>query len=443
MTIPGPVTSVPLLDAAAARRGDEAAVAAGDTWTGLMGRAAGHLARGVHDLAGRGYGLRVAVLVGKGDNGGDGWAAAPRLQAAGAQVRVVAVDGRDTDVSEATGAFRTAWLGGGGWTADGTDHLEAVLAWCDLAVDALLGTGSRGAPRGPAAAAVRALVAAADRGIPVVACDVPSGVGADDGAVASVAVRADVTVTFGARKRGLVLHPGAAHAGRVVVGDLGPGYDPGPAAWGALTPAGARPPVLVPDADKRARGVVLAVAGAVGTAGAAVLTGTGALRAGAGLVTVAVPDAVRVEVAGRSDAGLMVRGLTGDRDGAIAGPDELPDLDGIDAVVAGPGLGHGAGAAAAVAHLRASARRLVLDADALNVHRDRPDHLTEHAGELVLTPHERELARIGGGDDGPDAWAQRATRVPELARRYDATIVAKGPGTLVAAPDGRVWVCPV
>jgi ADP-dependent NAD(P)H-hydrate dehydratase / NAD(P)H-hydrate epimerase len=94
-----------------------------------------------------------------------------------------------------------------------------------------------------------------------------------------------------------------------------------------------------------------------------------------------------------------------------------------------------------VAHLRAHAARLVLDADALNVHRDDPSGLADHVGDLVLTPHERELARIGGGEDGPGAWAQRAQRVPELAARYRATIVAKGPGTLVAAPDGRVWVC--
>jgi ADP-dependent NAD(P)H-hydrate dehydratase / NAD(P)H-hydrate epimerase len=96
-----------------------------------------------------------------------------------------------------------------------------------------------------------------------------------------------------------------------------------------------------------------------------------------------------------------------------------------------------------VAWLRRHAPRLVLDADALNVHRDDPDTLADHAGVLVLTPHERELARIGGGSDGPEAWANRVERVPRLAAAYDATIVAKGPATLVAAPDGRVWVTPV
>jgi ADP-dependent NAD(P)H-hydrate dehydratase / NAD(P)H-hydrate epimerase len=98
---------------------------------------------------------------------------------------------------------------------------------------------------------------------------------------------------------------------------------------------------------------------------------------------------------------------------------------------------------ALVAALRRRAARLVLDADALNVHREYPGSLAEHRGALVLTPHERELARIGGGEDGADAWAHRVVRVPELAAALDATIVAKGPGTLIAAPDGRVWVTPV
>ncbi len=123
--------------------------------------------------------------------------------------------------------------------------------------------------------------------------------------------------------------------------------------------------------------------------------------------------------------------------------DVLPDLAGVDAVLAGPGLGHGPGVAALVAHLRRTASRLVLDADALNAHRDDPDALADHVGTLVLTPHERELARIGGGSDGPDAFAHRVERAPALAVRYDATIVVKGPGTIVAAPDGRVWVTPI
>jgi ADP-dependent NAD(P)H-hydrate dehydratase / NAD(P)H-hydrate epimerase len=468
VTVPLELT---LLDAAAARAGDAAAVEAGDTWAALMERAAGHLARGVVAAGGgRGYGLRVTLLVGKGNNGGDGWAAARRLEREhGAQAWVVAPDGVDVEVSAETEANRTAWRRGGR-TSAGTDDLEAALGWCDVAVDCLLGTGVSGAPRGPAGTAAQALLRAHARGTTVVACDVPSGVNGDDGSAPDGAVRADVTVTFGGVKRGLVLHPGAEHAGRVVLGDLGERYDPeasgtgenqasgtgerqamdqtpgrAAARWAALTPAGAAPPVLGGSADKRERGVVLVVAGAVGRGGAAALAGNGALHAGAGLVTIATPEPVRIEVASRTDAGVMVRGVPADEHGALS-PDAvhaLPDLGGFGVVTAGPGLGHGEGTADVIAHLRAHAGKLVLDADAINVHRDDPSALAEHTGDLVLTPHERELARIGGGEDGPDAWSHRVERVPRLAQDLRATIVAKGPGTIVAAPDGRVWVTPM
>jgi NAD(P)H-hydrate epimerase len=189
----------------------------------------------------------------------------------------------------------------------------------------------------------------------------------------------------------------------------------------------------------------MVIAGSLGTSGAAALAATGALRAGAGLVTAAVPDPVRADVVGGTDPGVMVRGLPAGDQGAVAAAavHALPNLDAVDVVVAGPGLGYGPGAAEIAAALRRDARRLVLDADALNVQRDAPDQLAEHRGELVLTPHERELSRIGGGADGHDAWEHRVERVPDLARDLDATVVVKGPGTMVVAPDGRVWVCPM
>jgi len=448
----GTQAAMPLLDAAQAAAGDEAAVTSGATWHGLMERAGGHLARGVVAAAGgHGSGLEVLLLVGKGNNGGDGWVAARRLaREHGARCTVVAVDGIDTPASDEAAANRAAWIALGGRAVDGTDHLDVLLSRAEVAVDCLLGTGARGAPRGPAGEAAAALVRAHAHGTTVVACDIPSGVAGDDGSAAPGAVVADLTVTFGALKRGLLLHPGAAHAGRVLLGRLGVEYDRFAEAtttsrWSVLTPAGAAPPPLLPEAEKRARGVVLAVAGAAGTAGAAALTGAGALRAGAGLITVATPDPVRAEVAARVDPGVMVRGLPSDEHGGVHADavHALPALEAMDVVVAGPGLGHGAGARAVVAALRHHARRLVLDADALNVHRDDPSALADHAGELVLTPHERELARIGGAADGPEAWASRVDRVPELAHELQATIVAKGPGTMVAAPDGRVWVCPI
>ncbi len=451
---PAASTHLALLDAAAARTADAKAVAAGDTWSGLMERAAGHLTREVVRVGGRGHGLQVAIVVGRGDNGGDGWAAARRLHDEfGAASRIVALDGTDVEVSDATAANRAAWLARGGYVVTDERGLRAALAWCDVAVDAVLGTGVRGEPRGTAAVATRALLDAHARGTPVVACDVPSGVSSDDGSAPPGAVHADVTVTFGALKRGLLLHPGAAHAGRIVVGDLGARWDGDGRNWWALTSEGARPEALPVDADKRRRGVVLVVAGAVGTSGAAVLAADAALRGGAGLVSMLAPSAVRGEVASRVDVGVMVHEAPSDASGAFAptaadlldvSQRDVPGVDAahFDAVAAGPGLGVGPGARAVVERLLTRASRLVVDADGLNLFRDDPTRLADHAGVLVITPHVRELARLCGVDSDT-AWTERVERVPALATALDAVVVAKGPGTLVAAPDGRVWVCPL
>lgn len=433
---------LPLLDAKAAGAGDAVAVDAGDSWHGLMHRAAGHLARGVVDLVGGAYGRRVCLVVGKGNNGGDGWAAAPRLADLGAEAWVVSAAPLDAELSDEAADFRAAWLRRRGRVGTMSD-LRAALDWADVAVDCLLGTGFTGHPRGEVADAIGGLVARREGGMPIVACDVPSGVACDTGNAADLAVRADLTVTFGGMKRGLVLHPGAAHAGRVVVGSLGPRYRPPEVTWAALTAVDAVPPAVPPNADKRLRGTVLAVAGSVGASGAATLCAGAALAGGAGLVTLATPGAAQPLAAPVVPAA-MTRPLPDDGTHlTAAGVADLDDAGDFDVVVAGPGLGHPEGVRAVVDHLRTTSARLVLDADALNVHRDDPLTLTDHAGDLVLTPHAGELARIGGGEDAADAWAHRAERVPALAREYGATIVAKGPGTLIASPDGRVWVTPV
>jgi hydroxyethylthiazole kinase-like uncharacterized protein yjeF len=447
---------VPLLSASQARAADAAAIASGDTADDLMARAGGHLARTVTAVASRTYGLRVDVVVGRGDNGGDGWVAAPVLADRGAFVRVLAPDGLDVPTSGAATRARARWLASGGDVRTGLVHPHLVdrdgRAHADVVVDCLLGTGADGALRGTAVEAAAGVRAARAGGATVVACDLPSGVHADDGTVADGAVVADVTVTFGALKRGLLLAPGSAHCGRVVLARIGPRFadaidvatemDGRASGWWMLTAEGARPEPADPLSEKRRRGVVLVVAGRVGTAGAALLAGRGALAAGAGLVTLAVPEPVRAEVAGMHPA-LMTVGLPTDADGGLhADAVHALPLGGVDAVVAGPGLGTGRGAAAVVTHLRERCPRLVLDADALNVHRDAPDTLAEHprgdGAVLVLTPHERELDRLAG----EGTHRARTTQVPELAARWGAHVVAKGPGTLIAAPDGMVYVSP-
>jgi len=450
-------TVLPLLSAADARAADAAAVAAGETFEGLMARAAGHLARTVIEMAGRAAGLRVDIVVGRGDNGGDGWSAAPLLAERGAYVRVVESPGSDAPGSEASTRARDRWIARGGQVCTG-DVAAALIATdgrarADVVVDCLLGTGSSGPLRGGVAEAAAGIRAARDGGAIVIACDVPTGISADDGSVTDGAVTADATVSLGGMKRGLLLAPASAHAGRVAVAGLGARFDAAVAArrhqreadaavqWWMLTAVGARPDALDAHTEKRRRGVVLVVAGRTGTAGAAVLAGRAALASGAGLVTLAVPEPIRAEVAAMHPT-LMVVGLPADAEGGVhADAVHALPLDGVDAVVAGPGLGTGSGASAVVAHLRRTCRRLVLDADALNVHRDDPEAFADHpdaTGALVLTPHARELDRIAG----PGASVDRAVRVPALAARWGVTIVAKGPGTLIAGPDGTVFVNP-
>ncbi len=447
---------VPLISAAQARAGDTYAIDNGDTPAGLMWRAAGHLARGIIAPRASGYGMRVVIIVGRGNNGGDGYAAALRLtREYGAKVSIVALDGVDVDLSDEADAYRAKWLAGHGTVITTIEAARSAIGRADVVVDAVLGTGASGPLRGMAAPAVALLAFAHTTGVMLVACDLPTGVDADTGVVAPHTVPVTRTITFGAAKRGMLLTPGGHVCGQVAVASLGPNWDryvhglsDNPDTFMALTATGATPEAYRPDADKWSRGRVGVLAGVHGTAGASVLCANGALQAGAGLISVYAAPAVANELAGTLDPAVMLRRLD-PSDTAASGVAQAawvasPTLARTaDVVVAGPGLGVTADVRDTVLALLSTAPRLVLDADALNVMRDDPTLLGQHAGVLVLTPHRKELARIGGGVDGDDAHTFRADRVPQLARTLDATIVAKGPATLIAAPDGRVWVTPV
>lgn len=429
---------IPLYTPRQVRAMDERAYGAGVPEAALMERAAGHLARAILDAGGHGYGLRVAILCGKGNNGGDGLAAARRLLDAGVRPSVVLVEGAGTVRGLVAGQLRR-WRGAGGRLAG---RVEEALAGADVAVDCLLGTGAAGAPRPPYDAAIAALDTFDG---PVVACDLPSGVDADTGTVQAVAVHADVTVTLGAYKRGLMLWPARGHAGRLVLGDLDIVTAEDQPVASVLEPADAASllPVPPPDAEKRTRGVVVALAGSPGMAGAAIMVARGAMAAGAGLVTVATgdPDLLTAAVPEALTAGVT-----------LGNPDEAfrvvtSRLEYADALAVGPGLGHDERAAALVHRLvREVEVPIVLDADGLNVFRHAGDALADHAAPLLaLTPHARELTRLvgpGGEEDDRDAWDRRVGLVPEKAKAWNAVIVAKGPGSMIAAPDGRVWVNP-
>src|SRR6516225_2008050 len=294
----------------------------------LMQRAAAGLAAVCAGLVPRVYGSCVVVLAGSGDNGGDGLYAAARLARRGARVLAVAAG---TRVHEAGAqALRAA---GGRLTGPGDPDLPATMNAADLVLDGLLGIGGRGGLREPQAALAALAEAARTGGSTVVAVDLPSGVDADTGEVTGAAVRADVTVTFGTWKAGLLVDPGADHAGLTEFIDIGLGPYLPPAS--AIAYSGADVAVLLPrpgrESDKYRRGVLGIVAGSERFPGAAALAVGGAVRGGAGLVRVVSADAAVAVVRQHwPEAVITVTGAAGDEIGAVGR---------VQAWLAGPGMG--------------------------------------------------------------------------------------------------------
>jgi len=402
----------PLYEAAEMRAADAWAIEEqGVPEADLMERAGLGLARVTASLGAAGP---VRIVVGKGNNGGDGLVAA----------RILREDGHEVDAIAAG------------------DLEPEMLAGSGVVVDALLGTGFEGAPREPVASAIAAINA---QGAPVVACDVPSGVNASTGEVEGEAVRAAVTASFHGPKVGLYVDPGKEHAGRVETIEIGiPRGAPAPAAAGLISE---RVLDLYPrrprGGSKFDSGVVVVVGGSMGLSGAPTMAARSAQRAGAGYVQVAVPGPVQPAV----DLRLleqMSRGLPDD-DGfhtpaGIADVEEMAERAG--AVVLGPGIGRAEGAQefARGAALAVEAPLLV-DADGLNAHAGRLDLFRERDAATVLTPHEAELGRLLGLETGEVA-AHRLECAREAAELSGAVVLLKGDDTIVARPGGPVAVSP-
>lgn len=396
----------------------------------LMQRAAHGLANAViTELRSRGrrlYGRRVVVLTGKGNNGGDGLYAAAFL--AGRGMRTTAVLTSGAAHTEALAAFQRA----GGRTEDLTEvalgGLAAEAALADVVVDAVLGTGAKGGLRGSAAALVEAITEArrsAGEGL-VVACDLPSGVDADTGEAAGPVLPADLTVTFGAAKTGLLVDPGADYAGRVDVVPIGIEDNFPPPKLrrledhdiASLLPRPAR------RSHKYSRGVLGVVAGSTQYPGAAVLACRGALAAGVGMVRYLGPPDVADLVRQSCPEVVCSTGSVAENRvqawlvGSGMGPDDHDQLTRArDAV--GSGL------------------PMVADAGALPA---LPNQLAPH---VVLTPHAGELAsllqRLGGTEDREAVEAATLGAARNAAARTGATVLLKGASTLVAAPSGIVF----
>nr|WP_246851775.1 NAD(P)H-hydrate dehydratase [Patulibacter sp. SYSU D01012] len=418
--------------------------AAGVPGTELMAAAGGALADAVTATAPQGP---VVVVCGAGNNGGDGYVAARLLRDAGRPVRVLST------VPDERLRGDAAWARDG-WGAPGEAWDPAALEGAAVLVDAILGTGATGAPRGTAGEAIAALAAAGRDGTPVVACDVPSGVDATTGEVAGDAVPATVTVTFHAAPPGLWITPGKTHAGEVRVVPIGIPDDAAahvPAAWAGLLTARLLDalPTRAPGGTKFRSGHVVVAGGAPGMSGAPCLAARGAMRAGAGYVTVAAPAAIETAVLVRAPVEALGRTLPDGEDGGLTVHAVGPLLEAVGqhggTLVVGPGLGRGGSRPALV---RALAERVdgpvLFDADALFAVAGDPEALRSAAHPdrpAVLTPHAGELSRLL---DVPtdDVAAHRLQHARDAARRAGAVVVLKGDDTLVAAPDGRVGVSP-
>jgi NAD(P)H-hydrate epimerase len=411
---------------------------------------------GVVDAMERRYGpvlaLRVLVLCGRGNNGGDGFVCARRLQAAGAEPRVAVLGdpgGISGDARTHLDAMRRAGIEAR--AIDSEQALHALIAdrdaW-DFALDAMLGTGARGAPEGLIAAGVQALRDMDDAGTRVVAVDLPTGLDADTGTIARRTVRADLTVTFGWPKRGQILYPGRAFVGSLEVVDIGLVTPPAVEREAPELATDAAMAALVPARDPRAHkgsvGRVLAVGGSVGLTGAIALAAQASTRAGAGYVHVAVPESLNdiLEVKLTEEITLPMP-ETKERALASAAFDSIVDRSrACDALVVGPGLSRAPEAADLARRLVASvARPMVIDADAINAFEGRPDLLASAGGVRVITPHLGEMSRLDGTAVA-ELEARRIDAARERAASLRAVVVLKGAPTVTAAPDGRVTVNP-
>lgn len=373
----------------------------------LMRRAAAGLAAACADVLGRVYGSRVVLLVGSGDNGGDALYAGAGLARRGAGVHAVLL------APERAHAGGLAALRRAGGRVAGTDGAEGLIERADLVVDGIVGIGGRGGLRPdavPLADAARRARAA------VVAVDLPSGVDADTGEVRGAAVRADLTVTFGTHKPGLLIDPAREYAGSVRLVDIGLSL-PGEAELEALQHVDVARLLPVPGAgsDKYRRGVVGIAAGSARYPGAAVLAVAGALRGGAGAVRYVGPagDAV----ISRFPETLVSHG----------GPKRAGR---VQAWVVGPGAGDDA---ATVAEVLGADVPVLIDADGLRL--AEVTAVRGRGAPTLMTPHAGEAAALLGVERG-EVEAGRLGAVRELAGRYGATVLLKGSTTLIASSEG-------
>jgi ADP-dependent NAD(P)H-hydrate dehydratase / NAD(P)H-hydrate epimerase len=391
---------------------------------------------------------RVAVLCGRGNNGGDGFVIARYLHNRGVAVNVFIMGepsgicgdaGTHLDMLRRAGVAPEALR-----TSESAQAVGARLADYDILIDALLGTGLRAEVSGMFQLIIAAMNAT---GRPIISVDIPSGLSADTGALLGEHVRASLTVTMALPKRGLLLYPAAEHVGRLVVVDIG-----FPAAVREHATIGCR--VLeahaiasrlqgrADDTHKGTYGHVLVVAGGLGKTGAGALASMAALRTGAGLVSFALPQSLNAAMEAKLTEVMTIPlpesepGLLGEE----AAKRVVEWLEGKSALVLGPGMGtHPQTVRCVHEVLRQVRLPTVLDADGLNALAIDPERTGNIQAPLVLTPHPGELARLRRTTTA-EVQANRLAVAQETARACNGVVVLKGAHTVIAEPEGTLYI---
>lgn len=416
----------------------------------LMESAGAEVARKVEQVLDVLTGKTICVFAGKGNNGGDGFVAARRLHNKGAKIKVFLLTSKDEVAGDAriylnvlvnTGVDIVELTGERDW-----DKARFATAFADCLIDALVGTGFHGEISGDMAEIVKLINAA---GKPVVAVDIPSGIDADTGQVRGVAVEASHTVTFALPKPGLFFQPGATYAGELTVADIGIPVE-------VTGDSNIKQNIITADyvrqvlprrqawAHKGSCGRVLVIAGSQGLTGAAALTASSAVRSGAGLVTLGIAASLNPIMESKVTE-VMTKPLPETAWGTL-GPDAVPYIQKLaaacDVLAIGPGLGREEATSEVVQlTVRNAQCPLVIDADAINALADCTEILLESEALAVLTPHPGELARLTGLS-AEKINADRLTAAREAAADLGCIVVLKGAATVVAFPDGEVFINP-
>ena len=392
---------------------------------------------------------RIAVIVGKGNNGGDGLVVARQLAHAGQPIQIFLVSPPESFVGDALTNLQIAQNLDLPITLilseDELKREESQIASADLIVDSIFGTGLRGGVHGFIAEVIEYIN---ETGKPVVAVDLPSGLSADTGIAEGVCIQATYTVTIGLPKRGNLVHPGATFTGTLEVADIGfPKSVIGPQSiqinWTQPSHAARLLPSRPTHSHKGTYGRVFVAAASTGMTGAAALTSAGALRVGAGLVTLGAPKSLNAILEVKLTE-VMTLPLPETTEGALALEAKSHIIEAVErtksVLAIGPGLSQQPETVALVHSLiRESDAPTVIDADGINALSKSTEILSSLSPQTVLTPHPGEMARLIGGT--VEALERDRIGIAQrFAETHNVTLVLKGAPTVVACGNGEVWI---